>query len=238
MLTRESNIGAEELLRDQVHGLCESIFVAERGYKLAFAIGSYADQLNGANYGPAFGPIQVTLEQSVVLSVTKLFEQQHRRYPTRTIPATMALLRRSAKSLRVSERMGMLSRLSQAGIVVPRDCSDEEITNALVCGFDALLPNHHTLTGLQQVRRVDALRFRRDKVITHNESVSDAEFPQSNWGDIRQLLDLAKLFTDVVSTGYLGFYQTGDDGVFFLEQDAATAARAIERALNRLFSLE
>jgi hypothetical protein len=35
-----------------------------------------------------------------------------------------------------------------------------------------------------------------------------------------------------VSTGYLGFYQTGDDGVFFLEQDAATAARAIERALN------
>jgi len=134
--------------------------------------------------------------------------------------------------------MGMLSRLSQAGIVVPRDCSDEEITNALVCGFDALLPNRHTLTGLQQVRRVDALRFRRDKVITHNQSVSDAEFPQSNWGDIRQLLDLAKLFTDVVSAVTSVFIRLATMAYSSWRQDAATAARAIERALNRLFSLE
>jgi AbiU2 len=227
----------EDQLRDQVHGLCDNIFKAEQAYKLAFAIGSHANELNQANYGVAFRVIQLTLEQSVVLAITKLFEPPHRKYPTRSIPAAMALLERSADHLTINQPVAVQPRLRKIGVTLLPNASDPEITRALVGRFNVLLPSHKTLEGLSHLRRLDALRFRRDKVIAHNESIGNAEFPNVNWGDIRKLLDLAKSFVDIVSVGYLNLFQTVDDGRFLLDEDAAEAATAIQRAFQAMFTL-
>jgi hypothetical protein len=228
----------EESLQDQVNGILENVFAANEAYSLAFCIGQHADRVNKSGYGVAFRPVQEILSQHFVLSVTKLFEQPKVKYSTRSIPATVGILQSNASELTIRERFAMLSRFARIGGAAPRlqNLSDDEVTIAIIGYYNSLLPSKEVVTGFRAWRTLHALKSRRDKVIAHNESPSDSLFPTTTWGEARVLVDLAKSFVDVVSTGYLGFVLTDDNGSFFTERDSRRSTQALDKLLGTLCS--
>ena len=228
----------EESLQDQVNGILENIFAADEAYSLAFCIGKHADGVNKSGYGVAFRPVQEVLGQHFVLSVTKLFEQPKLKYSTRSIPATVRILQSKASELTIRERFAMLSRFSRIGGDATRlqNLSDDEVTIAIIGYYSSLLPSKEAVTGFRAWRTLHALKSRRDKVIAHNESAPDSFFPTTTWGEARALVNLAKSFVDVVSTGYLGFVLTGDDGSFFIERDSRRSTQTLDKLLRTLCS--
>jgi len=105
----------EQALRAQGDGILENIFAADESYNLAFCIGRRADDLNKHGYGAAFGPMQNMLEQHFVLSVTKLFEEGNPRYPTRSIPAAVQILKNQAGKIKIQERAAMFKIFADRG---------------------------------------------------------------------------------------------------------------------------
>jgi AbiU2 len=227
-----------EALRAQVDGILENIFAADESYNLAFCIGRRADDLNKHGYGAAFRPVQNMLEQHFVLSVTKLFEEANPRYPTRSIPAALRILKKQAGKIQIQERAAMLLRFSRIGIDTScfHALADEELMLATIAHYETRLPSTAVLSDLAPARTLKALSFRRNKVIAHNEDTSALSFPHTTWGEARLLVELAKNFVDVIGAGCLSYILSGDDGVFLPSEDAKRSAKSLERIFTTLLA--
>src|SRR5918998_5314549 len=96
---------AEKRLKDFIlNGIVTEILWAEEAYALAQEIGRRADAIRAAGFGSLFGSLQVLASDRQTLSVAKMFDRPRGRYPTRSIPATLAFLKAHADSWRVPER--------------------------------------------------------------------------------------------------------------------------------------
>ena len=95
---------AERHLKDYLlNGIATEIFWADEAYALAEEIGKHAQALNANGFGALFGSLQVILSDRQTLSVTKIFDQP-KKYPTRSIPATLTFLKDHAELWRVPEQ--------------------------------------------------------------------------------------------------------------------------------------
>src|SRR5229473_3144831 len=76
-----------------------------------------------------------------------------------------------------------------------------ELTHSAVAVMRNRLPN---ADGTALFDALDAILFRRDKKVAHNEVVSDEEIPAMTWGNTRKLLDHAKTVVAAIGGGYFG----------------------------------
>jgi hypothetical protein len=91
-----------------------------------------------------------------------------------------------------------------------------------------------TIESVNIWRSWNALRFRRDKVIAHNEFVSSELVPNLTWNQVSALLELAKIIVNLVSSGYLNYFLTADDGSFLLTGDVEQSTVCLRRLLRSL----
>jgi hypothetical protein len=230
---KDKNMNIEELLKDQVKGIKSDIYQADQAYALLCQIGQSAGQINICKFGGFFAPIQDILVRDYVLGITKVFDVPNKRYPMRSIPAMVTLLKKSANDLKICQKTNMLKKLSSAGMVVSEPLPDSDITLALIDHYNGKLPSKEKVD-----RTLDALKCKRDKDYVHNESIDPINFPETTWRETRELLELAKKFTDVISTGYLGLFLAVEDGPYLLGEDAKQPSRCLNRLLIKAGIIE
>jgi AbiU2 len=234
-------MGAKETLKNYLmEGIADDLFAAEQTYALLKQIGQNADGINQAKFGALFGPLQVVLSNAFFLSVAKLFEKPNRKYPTRSIPSVLQLLERSSHELLIEERMAVMRRLAAAGMTIEsvEKTPDSEITLRIVQFYTASLPSIELATWCEMSKSLSALVTRRDKVVAHNEMIDRSTLPQTSWADIERLMSYAKGFIDVVGIGYISMCFAGDDGHYFLTQDARVASHVLSKLLIKAGALE
>jgi len=200
-------VSRPEPIKNQVDGILADIFSADQAYALLREIGQHAERINQKHFGPFFAPVQDRLRKDCLLSIAKLYDQPHRRYSTRSIRALVDAVKASADNLNITKSPALLNRFVWAGINSDDfyDVADSAITERLVQWCQSRLAGRNTLASANIWRASEALKFRRDKVITHNELVSSDAAPDLTWDRVNSLLELAKTIVDLVSSGYLNY---------------------------------
>ena len=223
---------AEERLQNYLReGIATEIFWADQAFALTEEIGTYAEQINAANFGELFGSLQFALSDRHTLSIAKIFDPV-KRYPTRSIPATLAFLESNAELWRIPGRRRLLQMLVEAGsddshIV---HLNDAELTYALVAHYRNTLPDPKRDNRLSF--SLDALRQTRDKVIVHNEAIDSSTLQGVTWGEATSLVNYAKEFVATVGDGYLNLFFGQGSEDYMLAHDARRASISIRRLLR------
>jgi hypothetical protein len=217
---------AERYLKDYLlNGIGTEIFWADEAYALAEEIGNHAQALNAKGFGSLFGSLQVALSDRQTLSITKMFDEP-KKYPTRSIPATLAFLNEHAELWRVPERHKLHETLVEAGSdsAYVEQLSNAELTRALVSHYEGMLASLSV--------PLSELRQSRDKVIAHNERIERSALQVPTWGRAISLVNYAKDFVSTIGFGYLStlFGQGSDD--YYLTHDARRTSRSLRRLLE------
>lgn len=217
---------AEERLRDYLlHGIATDVFWADEAYALAEEIGQHVEQIRAAGFNALFGTLQVGLSDRQTLSVTKMFDRPSR-YPTRSIPATLDLLRTHAEIWRVPQCHVLQQALIGAGAESTRveRLSKAELTRAMVRHYEGTLANLNPILTM--------LRQSRDKVIAHNEAINRSVMAKPTWGGAIELVKYAKDFISKIGFGYLNIYFGEGSGGYNPTHDARRTKMELRRLLK------
>ena len=236
---------AKERLQDYLlHGIASEIFRAEEAYSLAAEIGNHAEEINSANFGEFFGSLQIILSDRQTLSIVKLFDSG-KRHPTRSIPATLSILKSYAELWKLSDRQALCRFLIDAGgeSSEVESLDDAGLTRALVAHFENTLPASRLpasrYIGLdKRTASLGALQQARNKVIAHNEDIKADELPTVTWGEARSLLNYAKKFVATVGDQYLGLIFSDSSDNYSPTNDARRTSQQLRRLLKSANILE
>jgi hypothetical protein len=184
-----------------MEGIVGDLFAAEQTYALLKQIGQNAEAINQANLGALFGSLQLILSSSLFLTVAKLFEKPDKKFPNRSIPSVLQLLKRSSNELVINHRPAMFKRLAASGMNVTSlaQLADSEITSAIVQFYTGSLPSAELRVWCEMSKSLRAVVIGRDKVYAHNEMVDRSTLPQTTWAGVEQLMEYAKGFIDAVA---------------------------------------
>lgn len=225
---------AEERLRDYLlEGIATEILHADEAYSLVVEIGKHAEQINTANYGVLFGSLQLILSDRQTLSITKIFEPVGR-YPTRSIPATLAFLEKNANLWKVVQPQQLHQVLAETGSDILRveQLCDAELTHAVVAHFRANLPDPKRVDAHRLSLSLGALLKSCDKVIAHNEAIELSALQKTTWEEATSLVNYAKEFVATIGDGYLNlFFGRGSDD-YVPTRDACRTSIGLRRLLR------
>ena len=231
-----SNAAAEpkSKLNDIVSvGIAIDLYHVEEVLSLDEFVGREADRINAATFGRFFGSLQVILGRFLILQAARIFEQYNPRYPIRSIPAGVKLLRAHSDQLVIEQREGLIRSLVRLGAphLQLKSLSDPDLTRFTAEFFDRRLSDCYP-EGIDNARAVLALKTVRDKKIAHPEAISSEHLPKSTFADIDQLASFAKAFIGAVGFGYLNIAYE-DDGGHFLSFDAKKSTVSLRRLLQK-----
>jgi len=215
---------AKDELKEHLDAIVGDVIVADQCYFLLQEIGKNVDAVNEKNFGVLFGFIQNCVISVFILSVARLYELP-KRYQIRGIPATLDFLDEKKELITIDNRDMLAAEL---GIDVSRQMSDAELTNAAVAAIRCRLPNSEETPLFDAL---DAIKFRRDKTIAHNEVVDHEQMPDLTFRQALDLLDLAKRFIASIG-GYFNISYTAvqrGQKVYLLSQQAQSVAVAMQR---------
>lgn len=223
---------AENRLRDYLlNGIATEIRRADEAYSLAVEIGTYAEEINAASFGELFGSMQITFSDRQTLSVVKIFDPV-KKYPTRSIPATLALLESNAELWELPGHQDLRQTLVGAGLdtATAEGLSKAELTRAVVAHFRSSLPSTKLEDTDPLSLSLRSLLHHRDKSIAHNEAIDPKDLQEATWGDATSLVNYAKTFVTMIGPGYLELHFGTDSDDYIL----ASAARRTSLGLRRL----
>lgn len=226
---------ARSCLEDIIYeGLVLDIYRVEEALFLDELIGREADRINVATFGQFFGSLQSILGRFLVLSVARIFEPPSPRYPIRSIPAAIAVLREGADSLVIEQRPGLIRSLSRNGASASNleRMADSNLTRFVADFFDRRISNSHS-EGEDNARALLALKTVRDKSVAHAEAVRFEDLPRTTFAEIDQLLALAKAFVGAVGFGYLGTIYDDDNGDYLMSSAAHRSTVCLRRLLEK-----
>jgi hypothetical protein len=218
---------AERHLKDYLlDGIAAEIFWADEAYALAEEIGKYVEQINTAGFGDLFGSLQTILSDRQTLSVTKMFDSPSRKYPTRSIPATLKFLEEHAGLWKVPQRHVVHQALIEAGAdsAHVKLLSTVELTHGIV--------DHYRGALAKLSQPLEALRQSRDKIIAHNEDIERSTLQRPTWGGAKSLVDYAKNFVSTIGFGYLSTHFGQGSSDYYLTDHARRTSRSLRRLLE------
>ena len=197
-------------------------------------VANQAEPINAAGYGEFFLHVQNAAVAAVTLSITKLFENPHAVYPTRSIPAALELIRANADSwtdLNIGpgiadlKRMGIdteaLSGLTGAEFV-------RAFTNCLKKACPAPGKTNNDLS-----KPLSALKVRRNKMVAHNQTVDIATLETATWQDAERLLRFAIDALGAIAIVFLQTAVTDDSGHSMFDSATQRAGLQLNRLLQR-----
>jgi hypothetical protein len=217
-----------------IDGVAPDIFLTMRARELHRIIGVHADRINAAGYGELFGAIQNAAAGEVTLGIAKLFERPSRSYPTRSIPAAIALMAEKADELPPRDTSALLHDVVRLQIdAAPlRDLQGPDFTRALAAALDARCPKVGDRERSELAEALHALKTNRDKVIAHNEAVRREDLPMATWKSAEGLVSFAQSFIGAIAIGYFGSAFTTDAGWYVPSDYAGIAAMHLDRLLQ------
>lgn|GEM_PF-1788337 len=222
-------------LGDVVHqGIAIDLYHVEQVLFLCEFIGGAADQINTAGFGQFFGDLQLILGRFLALQAARIFDRPTSRYPVRSIPAAITLLRTHSGSLAIAERPGLIGAMCRAGVRPGRmdGLSDPDLTRFVADFFDRRISDSHP-EGQENARALLALKTVRDKRVAHAEAIAPDQLPRSTFADIHRLASLAKSFVGAVGIGYLSTAYEDDAGRYLMSSDAQRSTACLRRLLQR-----
>ncbi len=218
---------AEEHLRDYLlQGIVAEIFWADEAYALAEEVGKHVERINATGFDALFGSLQTILSDRQTLSVTKIFDPPSRKYPTRSIPATLKFLEAHAELWTVPQWHKLHETLIAAGAdsVHVEQLDNVELTRATVAHYRA------TLADLSP--SLEALRQSRNKIIAHNEAIERSALQRPTWGGAISLVDYAKDFVSTIGFGYLSTIFGQGHRDYYLTYNARSTSLDLRRLLE------
>jgi hypothetical protein len=197
--------GIENKLDDIVsEGVVRDVYEAELAKHLATFFGNNTEVLN-KEYPRLFGDLQRILTVWIFLAVARVFEEKRSPYPIRTIPEALKLL--EGGNVFINDRSKAISALTENESERKRLAlaSDSDLLKS-VCQYfrtqlDALSDS------------IKNVKEKRDKVIAHREAINEIEVARPKWGELEDLIALAKCFYEVVGEGVIGRPIDSDPGV-------------------------
>ncbi|HYX28150.1 MAG TPA: hypothetical protein VE863_06260 [Pyrinomonadaceae bacterium] len=221
----------ESTLKDYLlDGVAKEIFFAEEAKFVALEIGRHADEVNARGFGRLFGSMQVAYSDRQTLCITKIFDPEDRKYPTRSIPAILNLIERNASSWSLPQR----HKLEEILVGTPYDSAfgkvnDSELAVYVAAHFRDLFPGTGTLSAPQLSRAIVALREARNKVIAHNEAIDHRARTLPTWAEADALVEYAKGFVTVISFGFLSLFMGNDSRTYLRTPDSSGAAFGLKK---------
>lgn len=224
---------AEAMLDEYlVHGIAKEILFADEAKALCVEIGDHAQEVNAQGFGQLFGSLQLAYSDRQTLCVTKMFDPEGRQYPTRSIPAILNLIERHAVLWTLPQKHKLQEMLVLAGhdrqTVLNLD--NTQLSLCIVSHFRSRLPMSESTATDQLSIALRNLRETRDKVIAHNESISQAARTLPTWGEPELLVAYAKDFVTTIGFGFLSLYLGNDSRNY----RGAANPRRTSAELNRL----
>lgn len=223
---------AEAKLRDYVeNGLIAEIFWAESYRALAVKIGDHSDAVNASDYRRLLGMLQTNFSERETLAVAKLYDPIDRRYPTRSIPAVLSLIKDNLSIWRLHQRHPLEDLLWNGGWDPPtvEGSTDEQlISMALVYYLDTVPDPRKSQDKLSA--SLAAIRESRSKAISHNEAIDPSARNYPSWSDTKDLIRYAKEFVSVIAFALLGISM----GPSIKSYHLSAAAQELSGELQRL----
>jgi len=193
---------AKDYIHDQITaGIMVEIEWAERAKTIAYEIGKYAAPINAAHFGNLFFDVQLAMSDRQSLSITKMYDPPHGQFPTRSIPALLAFLKKHAVVIQIEQPHVLHNLLllnGQSPYRVAR-LREKQITLDVVKHYQKILP--HTAKD----PALEAIRLYRNKLAAHNQRYDQAR-QRVKWDEADKLVDAAKSFIQVISYAYVGLY--------------------------------
>jgi hypothetical protein len=220
-----NRVPTKDELKEHLEAIVSDILAADQCYFLMITIGQNAEAVNARSFGDLFGFQQNALLSTFTLSVARLFELPPRRYRIRGIPATLSFLEENKDDISIDNRQMLTGYIGLAGV---ERLTDAQLTDVAVKEIRSRLPH---VEGTPLVDVLDAIRFRRDKLIAHNEIVQSDQMPELTFRQARQALDLARLIVAALG-GYfnISYMLEDQNGRFYvMERDAQRVAVALQR---------
>lgn len=218
-----------------IEPLAALVFSADEAYAIYEQIGLHARAIEQHNFGICLGAIQVSLANTYLLALTKLYERQGSRYPLRSIPAALQYLTENVARLPILERPNLLRAMraldATMGLHLFSDCAPDP--REVLQRFQDRLPSLERVDSCELSRTLSALRAHRDKRIAHPEAILPASLPTASWNDARQLLNYAKCFLGIVGWAFMATVYVSSEGVYLLESDARMRGRCMARLLRK-----
>ena len=215
-------------------GVSIDIYNVEEMLFLNEFVGLEADAINSATFGAFFGSFQIMLRRLLVLQTARIFEQPNSRYPIRSIPVAITVLREYSNCLVIEQRPGLIRALSLSGALLQQiePLSDPELTLFVADFFDRKMSESHP-EGIANASALLSLKTVRDKKIAHQEAIRIDELPKATFADIDQLVALAKAFVAAVGFGYYSMAYADDTGHYFMSSDAKRSTVCLRRLLQK-----
>jgi len=210
------------------------IFRAEQALSLSWFIGTNASQLNDAGFGTFFGALREILGRYIFIAVSRMFEPISKKYPTRSIPVILKLLREQTDALPIKNHQIIRKKLAAFGHAVRTltKLSSAETTRLLVQEYSVRFPQSDDPHANQLSKAWCAVKLVRDKAVAHAEVVTLSDDERATFSQIDSLLCYAKSLAGAVGVGYLNITLEFDNGEYSLTSDAKKATRSLERLLK------
>lgn len=230
-----TNEEANEKLREYLFkGIVSDIFWADEAYMMAKRIGDYADQINSSGFGLLFRRLQEIISDRHTLSITKIFEARKRKYPIRSIPATLDLLEENAGLWTIPQPQELHKILLKCGYTNAElnEFDNKQLTLELVAYYRSEIPSLDRIDTCNLSLSLDTYFESRDKRVAHNEADDESNRKQPTWGSGNSLLGYAKQFVGTISYGYLNVTLGQVGTQYYLTSDASQVAHEIYRLLE------
>jgi hypothetical protein len=195
-------------------------------------ISDHAEAINRSGFGDPLGLIQHFLSYYSTLAIGRLFDVQ-RGFELQSLPRLLDLIDEHAEQIIPQDPVRVRQYLAAHGRQVPT--ADSELTRALLACVRFRVPraNH---PHQEIAKTFAAVKFRRDKVVAHRETLATDVLPQTTWAEEDKLLDLAREVLGAI--GYLFGDLFEHEGEWLLAPDVARSARRLETLRERAGVIE
>lgn len=227
---------AAETMLDEylIQGIAKEIFFADEAKALCVEIGNYAQEVNTQGFGQLFGSLQVAYSDRQTLCVTKIFDPEDRRFPTRSIPTILNLIERNASSWSLPQKRKLQETLIVAGhdkqTILNLD--NTQFSLAIVSHFKGTLPQGDSTAKSRLSIALRNLREARNKVIAHNEAIPQSARTLATWAETELLVNYAKNFLTTISFGFLSLYMGNDSRTYRSTKDAHRTSYELNQLLQ------
>ncbi|MBD2510102.1 hypothetical protein H6G91_22865 [Nostoc muscorum FACHB-395] len=215
----------KEHLQDIVNnGIKFDLLAVETAILLYETIGNYQSELADKNFEHLFGNIQLLLAKDIVLSISKIFDNNDR-FSLRSLYAAIKIINNNSHELKIEYRIQLEEKLGIWGL--DRKCliamTDSELTTLVGKMLNDKMPSKDDIKAIKNIR---------DKRLAHDECIDEAKISVILWQELDNLVELAKSILGIIGNHYLGsLYEI--NGEYTLSENALIESRSLVRLFKQ-----